>query len=222
MATPKAEAAPAPAVRVSARTPEELAEMAALSVGAQVILDFNGAGSIGARGGAGTSIEENTIARDAHLVALGYDPAAPTGPPTAPDPAGAVRAADGPIKGKATRMSSLAAGIITDLSDLPGGGGGAPAAPVNVDIPLVMQSGGTLNCTMGNWQGEPTGYAYAWTIDGAAAGTNAADYAVQAGDVGKSATCIVTATNAVGSTAAPPSTPVIVADPGGAARTRRS
>ena len=196
--------------------------MAALSVGAQVILDFNGAGSIGARGGAGTSIEENTLARDAHLVALGYDPNAPTGPPTAPDPAAAVASADGPIKGHATRMSSLAAGIITDLSDLPGGGGGAPAAPVNVDVPHVTQAGGTLNCTMGNWQGEPTGYAYAWTIDGAAAGTNAADYAVQAGDVGKSAVCVVTATNAVGSTAAPPSTPVIVADPGGAARSRRT
>jgi hypothetical protein len=201
------------------RTAEELAQMAALSVGAQVILDFNGAGSIGARGGAGASIEENTIARDAHLAALGFDPAAPTGPPTAPDPAGAVRSADGPIKGHATRMSSLAAGIITELSDIPG----APptSAPVNVDVPFASQTGGTLNCTMGNWQHVPTSYAYAWTIDGAAAGT-AADYAVQAGDVGKSATCIVTATNAVGSTAAPPSNPVTVADPGGTARARRS
>ena len=216
MATAKAEVAPA--AIVSARTPEELAEMAALSVGAQVILDFNGAGSIGARGGAGSSIEENTVARDAHLVALGYDPAAPTGPPTAPDPAGAVRSADGPIKGRATRMSSLAAGIITDLADIPG----APptSAPINKDVPYASQSGGVLNCTMGNWQQVPTSYAYAWTIDGAAAGT-AADYAVQPADVGKTATCIVTATNAVGSTAAPASNPVVITDPAGATRTRR-
>jgi hypothetical protein len=211
--------APAPAVLVTGRTAEELAQMAALSVGAQVILDFNGAGSIGARGGAGTSIEENTAARDAHLAALGYDPAAPSGPPTAPDPAGAVRSADGPIKGRATRMSSLAAGIITDLSDIPG----APptSAPINVDVPHASQSGATLNCTMGNWQQTPTGYAYAWTIDGAAAGT-AADYTVTPADVGKSATCIVTATNAVGSTAAPPSNAVTITDPAGATRTRRS
>jgi predicted fused transcriptional regulator/phosphomethylpyrimidine kinase len=64
---------------------------------------------------------------------------------------------------------------------------------------------------MGNWTGEPTSYAYAWQIDGAAAGTGTADYAVQAGDVGKSATCVVTATNAAGSTAAPPSVGVVVA-----------
>ena len=49
--TAKAEVAPA--AIVSTRTPEELAQLAALSIGAQVILDFNGAGSIGARGGAG-------------------------------------------------------------------------------------------------------------------------------------------------------------------------
>jgi hypothetical protein len=219
MATqPRASPEPAAATIIAPRTPEELAEMAALSVGAQVILDFNGAGSIGARGGAGTSIEENTVARDTHLIALGYDPAAPTGPPTAPDPAGAVRSADGPIKGRATRMSSLAAGIITDLADIPG----APptSAPVNVDVPYASQAGSVLNCTMGNWQQTPTGYAYAWTVDGAAAGT-AADYTVTPADVGKTATCVVTATNSIGSTAAPASNPVVITDPAGATRNRR-
>jgi hypothetical protein len=58
-------------------------------------------------------------------------------------------------------------------------------------------------------------------IDGAAAGTNTATYTVTPADVGKTATCVVTATNAVGSTAAPASNPVIIADPAGATRNRR-
>ena len=64
---------------------------------------------------------------------------------------------------------------------------------------------------MGNWTGEPTSYAYAWQINGNPAGTDAATYDVQAGDVGGTATCTVTATNANGSTAAPPSNSVVVA-----------
>ena len=84
-------------------------------------------------------------------------------------------------------------------------------APVNVDIPHVSQTGAVLNCTMGNWNGVPTSYAYAWQIDGLAAGTDAATYDVIAADVGKSAACVVTATNAIGSTEAPPSNSVVVA-----------
>jgi hypothetical protein len=66
---------------------------------------------------------------------------------------------------------------------------------------------------MGNWEGEPTSYAYQWKIDGANVGTGTATatHAVQPGDVGKTATCVVTATNALGSTAAPPSNGVVVA-----------
>ena len=92
------------------------------------------------------------------------------------------------------------------------GGGSEPTAPpVNRDVPFVSQSGSTLNCTMGNWDGEPTSYAYQWQIDGADVGTGGADYAVQSGDVGKGAVCVVTATNALGSTVAPPSNSVVVA-----------
>ena len=206
---------PAPVSAARERTPEELAQLAALSIGAQVILDFNGAGSIGARGGAGESIEENTIARNAHLAALGYDPNGPTGPPTVPDPGAAVQSAD-QVHGSATRMSSLAAGIITGDPGSPG----FPVAPVNVDVPHVQQEGANLTCTMGNWQGEPTSYAYAWTVDGATAGSDAATYAVQPEDVGKAGVCTVTATNAAGSTVAPASVPLTITDP--AARNRRS
>jgi hypothetical protein len=71
---------------------------AAASIGAQIILDFNEDGSIGARGGAAADINGNTAVRDAHLVALGLDPVNPSGPP-----------APGQLpSGKATRVSSLA------------------------------------------------------------------------------------------------------------------
>ena len=61
------------------------------------------------------------MARDAHLIGLGLDPNAPSGPPTGvpwepPPPPDARHVAPA---APATRMSSLAAGIITDVNDLP-------------------------------------------------------------------------------------------------------
>ena len=113
--------APVAASVATERTPEQRAAMAAATIGAQVILDYNGDGSIGARGGAGGTIEENTAARDAHLIGLGLDPNAPSGPPTgvpwepAPPPDARHVAPSAP----ATRMSSLAAGLLTDADDIP-------------------------------------------------------------------------------------------------------
>jgi len=98
----------------------------------------------------------------------------------------------------------------------------APGAPTNVDVPHLGGNGAvgeTLTCTKGNWHGEPTGYAYAWKSDGAAiAGTTGDSYVVAAGDVGKSITCLVTATNAAGSTQAPPSNAVSVGGEAGGTR----
>lgn len=118
-------------VVVSERTPEERAQMAANSIGAQIILDYNEDGSIGARGGAGADIVENTMARDAHLIALGLDPNAPSGPPLTQEQLAAKRQREEelaasprflPSSGKATRVSSLAAGISADdLPDPPAG-----------------------------------------------------------------------------------------------------
>jgi hypothetical protein len=86
------------------------------------------------------------------------------------------------------------------------------AAPVNIDVPYVSQSGATLSCTMGNWTGEPTGYAYAWQSDGVAiSGAASATYTVKPADSGHSLACVVTATNAAGSTAAPMSNAVTIA-----------
>lgn len=91
------------------------------------------------------------------------------------------------------------------------GEGGPPAAPVNVDVPYVQQEGADLTCTMGNWQGEPTSYAYKWMRDGTnVSGATSAAYTTLESDVGKSFTCTVTATNAMGETVAPPSNAVVV------------
>jgi hypothetical protein len=93
--------------------------------------------------------------------------------------------------------------------------------PINKDVPFVDGSatvGGTLTCTMGNWTGEPTSYSYAWSAAGAA---DAATYVVQAADAGTSISCVVTATNANGSTAAAPSNAVAINGAAGTQATRR-
>jgi hypothetical protein len=105
-------------------------------------------------------------------------------------------------------------GDVVGTPEVPPGEGGTPSgeAPALVDTPHVTQSGATLNCTMGNWSGEPTSYSYLWQLDGVDAPPALAtgDRAVQPGDVGKSATCVVTATNAAGYTTAPVSNAVVV------------
>jgi hypothetical protein len=96
---------------------------------------------------------------------------------------------------------------------------GAPqsAPPVNVDVPVILPDaaavGDTLTCTMGNWdgmQGEPADYAYQWLADGIDTSATGPTYAIPPGDAGHSITCVVTATNMAGSTAAPPSNPVAI------------
>ena len=92
--------------------------------------------------------------------------------------------------------------IISGLDDAVG----VAHAPAVIDTPYVSGSaahGSTLSCTTGNWTGSPTAYAYQWTSNGVNVGTNAATYATVAGDIGHVVGCIVTATNATGSTAAP-------------------
>jgi hypothetical protein len=103
------------------RSAEQRDLMASNSIGAQIILDYNADGSLGARGGAGATLEENTMIRDAHLIAVGLDPTNPSGPPTGepwvpPEPPVSTRHS---VSGHATRMSSLAAGIIGEPGDIP-------------------------------------------------------------------------------------------------------
>lgn len=84
------------------------------------------------------------------------------------------------------------------------------APPTVIDAPLIYQEGATLKCTLGNWYGSPNSRTYQWKIDGTNVGTNAATYTRVAGDVGKTATCVMTATNVAGTSAPVTSNPIIV------------
>ena len=91
---------------------------------------------------------------------------------------------------------------------------GVLAPPGVVDTPYVSgakPAGSVLTCTTGNWIGTPSSYAYAWKRNGVVAvGTNATTYTTVAGDVAASVGCIVSATNATGTTAAPLSNQIVV------------
>jgi len=106
-------------------------------------------------------------------------------------------------------VSSGGAGIYGPIS-LNAGLIGPPTAPTNVDVPVITQAQAVLTCTKGNWTGAPDFYAYQWKLDGTNAGTNSPTYTAVVGDVGKSATCVVTGTNGAGSTAAPPTTAHVI------------
>jgi len=85
--------------------------------------------------------------------------------------------------------------------------------PVNVAVPAVTGTGAigeTLTCTMGEWQNDPDDYFYEWLSDGVAVGDEHNTYLVDAADAGKAITCVVTATNASGSTAAPGSNAITI------------
>jgi hypothetical protein len=123
----RAPAAPKPDPKAVAAAKEA---QAASSIGAQVILDYNGDGSLGARGGLAPTIEENLAGRDAHYLALGLNPMAPSGPPPSMEQRKAHQAAAEaqakvdaahatPGSGAASRVSSLAAGLITEPADVP-------------------------------------------------------------------------------------------------------
>jgi hypothetical protein len=65
------------------------------------------------------------------------------------------------------------------------------AAPTLTGTPLVGQA---LTCSPGSWTNDPNGFAYAWLSNGAPiAGQTGNTYVIQAGDMGKSISCEVTA-----------------------------
>ena len=90
---------------------------------------------------------------------------------------------------------------------------GVLAPPGVIDKPQVTglaAHGSVLSCTQGNWTGTPTSKAYQWKRGLTSVGTNAATYTTVSGDIGFGVGCIVTATNATGSTAAPLSNQIVV------------
>lgn len=93
-------------------------------------------------------------------------------------------------------------------------GGMDITAPVNVDVPHLQPGsavvGDTLTITMGNWDMQPSQYAGEWFRDGTEVIGSGASYVVSEADAGHSITCVVTASNAIGSTTAPPSNAVAI------------
>ena len=81
------------------------------------------------------------------------------------------------------------------------------APPANTVLPAVTgnaQVGSLLSCTQGTWTGQaPITYVYQWKADTVnIAGATNATYTTLAGDVGKTITCRVTASNVGGVTIA--------------------
>ena len=91
---------------------------------------------------------------------------------------------------------------------------GPPPAPVNTVAPLI--SGTTtlgsvlLLNTNGTWTNSPTSFAYQWKRGATNIGTSANNYTLVAADSSAAITCVVTATNAGGST--PATSNIITAD----------
>jgi hypothetical protein len=81
--------------------------------------------------------------------------------------------------------------------------GATATAPVNTVAPVVSGSpyvGDLLTTTDGTWTGTPTSYSYQWKRGATNIGTNANTYTLVTADADTNITCVVTATNATGST----------------------
>jgi surface protein len=80
-----------------------------------------------------------------------------------------------------------------------------PVAPVNTVLPEITGTpipGNQLATTDGTWDNSPTSYAYQWMRGATNIGDNQNAYTLVNDDRGQSITCVVTATNAGGSTPA--------------------
>jgi hypothetical protein len=82
--------------------------------------------------------------------------------------------------------------------------------PRNYVVPFISQNANLLSSTTGEWSDSPTSYAYIWRLNGTTVGAGTTYTITRPDDVGSSATCVVTATNTHGSTAAPPSNAIVV------------
>src|SRR5438309_1421098 len=82
------------------------------------------------------------------------------------------------------------------------GPAGAALGPVNVTSPSISGSpvaGQALHCSPGTWAPAPTGYAYSWQRDlTTTVGSGGSTYTVDAADVGHEITCIVVASDSLG------------------------
>ena len=81
--------------------------------------------------------------------------------------------------------------------------GASATAPVNTVAPVISGGnyvGDVLTTNDGTWTGSPTSYSYQWKRGATNIGTNANTYTLVSADANTNITCVVTATNAIGST----------------------
>lgn len=95
------------------------------------------------------------------------------------------------------------------LALIPAASGSPPANTVAPAVTGTETQGETLSTTDGTWTNSPTSYAYQWQRDDLGGGVfsnisaaTANTYVLTSSDVGCQVRCVVTATNASGSTAA--------------------
>jgi hypothetical protein len=83
----------------------------------------------------------------------------------------------------------------------------------NTALPVVTQNNDLLTCTEGTWAEPVESYAYQWKRDTTDIGTGSANYVVTGADVGKTLSCVVTATVANGVAGTATSNGVVVTTP---------
>jgi hypothetical protein len=87
-------------------------------------------------------------------------------------------------------------------TDIIGASGTAPVNTVAPNVTGLQYIGDLLTTTNGTWSGTPTSFSYQWKRGATNIGTNANTYTIVTADAGTNITCVVTATNATGSTPA--------------------
>ena len=88
----------------------------------------------------------------------------------------------------------------TEMSDVLTGGVSLVRPPEMTSPPMVSAQGTILSCTMGNWKYVPTAYEYQWLSGGVQIeGASESTYDASANS-GETLSCLLTATNAAGST----------------------
>jgi|TARA_R110000822_G_scaffold302453_1_gene426642 hypothetical protein len=90
---------------------------------------------------------------------------------------------------------------------------GTSTTPVNTSLPVISGTttlGSVLTSTTGTWTNSPSSFAYQWISGVLNVGTNANTYTLVQADSAAAITCVVTATNASGST--PATSNIITAD----------
>jgi len=88
------------------------------------------------------------------------------------------------------------------------------AAPTNTVPPAITGTpavGQLLSCSTGTWTQSPTSFAYEWQSEAVPIGVTTPTWTVTVGESGSMIRCMVTATNAIGSSGQVASNPVTIA-----------